>query len=267
MTNEMTSDVRGAPVSVAFLESGVVIVTRNEPPNNFLSVESLHQLSNALIGLNDDARCRVILLRTEGKNFCAGANFASEPRESGAKKRLDTTELYHEALRLFEVKKPIVAIMQGAAIGGGLGLGLACDFRVASEESRFSANFAQLGFHQGFGLSVTLPRTVGQQSAWELLFSGRRIGGKEALDIGLCDRLVPRDHLETEGMAFATSLASSGPLAVLAIRATMREGLVEQVGAALVHEAKVQAKLATTSDFREGVRASAERRPPNFTGT
>ena len=105
--------------------------------------------------------------------------------------------------------------MQGAAVGGGLGLALAADFRVATPETRFSCNFAKLGFHQGFGISVTLPAVVGQQRALELMYTGGQAKGAEALAIGLCDRLTSPDDLRDAAHEFASEIAASGPLAVL----------------------------------------------------
>jgi enoyl-CoA hydratase/carnithine racemase len=173
--------------------------------------------------------------------------------------------LYAAAVRLFRTRKPIVAAVQGAAIGGGLGLALAADFRVAAPEARFSANFARLGFHHGFGLSVTLPRLVGEQRAADLLFTGRRVDGSEAVALGLADRLAGLGQLLDETVAFAADIAASAPLAVESIRATMRGDLADRVAAVTVREAAEQARLRATADFAEGTQATAERRPPRFT--
>ena len=156
--------------------------------------------------------------------------------------------------------------VQGAAVGGGLGLALSADFRVASPGSRFSANFSRLGFHHGFGLSVTLPALAGQQTALDLLLTGRRVHGEEALALGLCDRLVEDDEVRSAAHALAAELALSAPLAVRSIRATLRAGLLERVEAALEREASEQDRLRDTDDFREGVSASLERRAPRFEG-
>jgi enoyl-CoA hydratase/carnithine racemase len=167
---------------------------------------------------------------------------------------------------MFAAPLPVVAAVQGAAVGGGLGLCCSADFRVAAPEARFSANFAQLGFHHGFALSASLPRLVGQQRALELLYTGRRISGDEALAIGLADRLVDAVDLRAAAHALAAEIASSAPLAVRSIRATMRARLVEDVVAAMEHEAVEQERLHDTTDFAEGIRAMAERRRPNFEG-
>jgi enoyl-CoA hydratase/carnithine racemase len=167
---------------------------------------------------------------------------------------------------MFETGLPVVAAVQGAAIGGGLGLALSADFRVATESTRFHANFGRLGIHHGFGMTVTLPAVVGGQRASELLLVGEPMRGVEALSIGLCDRLAPADELRSHAHALAAEIASAAPLAVRSMRATLRAGLADQVRAATEHEAAEQTRLFATEDFREGVRATSERRPADFTG-
>lgn len=236
----------------------VALVELTSPPNNFFSFEMIDELATAFERLDDDDACHCLVLCAAGKHFCAGADFS---RPSGG---TTTEQLYGAAVRLFRTRKPVVAVVQGAAIGGGLGLALAADFRVAAEEARFSANFAQLGFHQGFGLSVTLPRLVGHQHAARLLYTGERVDGRRAVEIGLADELAPLDGVRAAGIAFAEAIARSAPLAVESIRATLRGDLADQVQAATAHEAAEQARLQRTADFAEGVAAVAARRPAAF---
>jgi enoyl-CoA hydratase/carnithine racemase len=165
---------------------------------------------------------------------------------------------------LADCEKPVVAAVPGLAIGIGCTMLLHADLVYAAPEARFSANFARLGFHQGFGLSVTLPRLVGEQAAAELLYTGRRVGGEEAVALGLADRLAPLASVRESALAFAAEIAGSAPLAVESIRATLRGDLADRVGAATVHEAAEQARLRATADFAEGTRAMIERRPPAF---
>ena len=240
----------------------VAVVELTNPPNNFFSMEQIGGVADALAVLDDDDRCRSVLFCAEGKHFCAGADFSGQ----GGGRSYTTEELYGAAARIAGNDKPVVAAVQGAAIGGGLGLVLTADFRYAAPEARFSANFARLGFHHGFGLSVTLPRLVGPQAAAELLYTGRRIKGDEAVEIGIADKLVPLDDLRAEAHALAREIAISAPLAVKSIRKTLRGDLADQMRAATDHEAKEQAWLRETSDFAEGTRAMGERREPNFTG-
>jgi len=235
----------------------VATVEIRRPPNNFFSIDVIGGIAEALEGLDDDDRCRAVVLAAAGKHFCAGADF-------GGDRSYTTDDLYAAAVRIFRTEIPIVAAIQGAAIGGGLGLALAADFRIAAPEARFSANFSRLGFHQGFGLSVTLPRIVGEQSAAELLFTGRRVRGDEAVRLGLADRLVPLDELRAAAHGLAREIAISAPLAVRSIRATLRGDLADRVEAATHHEAAEQARLQATDDFAEGTRAMTERRTPDF---
>jgi 2-(1,2-epoxy-1,2-dihydrophenyl)acetyl-CoA isomerase len=254
----------GADVTVEVGEHFVATVEFHRPPDNYLDAELIAALADAYQALDEDPACRAVVLCSEGRHFCAGARLGGD---AGAGERsVQTSALYDQAVRLFASAKPVVASVQGAAIGGGLGLALSADFRVASPESRFSANFARLGFHHGFGLTVTLPAIVGQQRALELLYTGRRIPGDEAHALGLCDRLVPAHRVRSEAHALAGEIAASAPLAVRSIRQTLRGDLAARVRAATERELAEQDRLARTNDFREGVRAMSERREPKFAG-
>ncbi len=246
-------------VTVSVDDRHVAEVELHRPPANYFDAELLGGLVDALAWAETNG-ARAVVLCSEGRHFCAGLDFGRTASPDPDLLR----SLYAQAVALVDGPLPIVVAVQGAAIGGGLGLALAGDFRVAAPDSRFSANFARLGFHQGFGLSVTLPRTVGPQHALELLTTGRRIDGTEALRIGLCDRLD--DDPRAAAHRLATEIAGSAPLAVRAIRRTLRTDLRKEFAAAVDHERSEQLALAGTDDFAEGVAASLERRPPHFTG-
>lgn len=243
----------------------VAEVEIHRPPNNFFDISLISQVADAYDSVAARPDCRAIVLCAEGKHFCAGADLNNE---SSAEALPDegAANLYLQAVRLFRSPLPVVAAVQGAAIGGGLGLACSADFRVAAPEARFAANFARLGFHQGFGLSVTLPRIVGNQRALELLYIGPRVGGEEALTLGLADRLAPLSEIRAAARAMAREIAGSGPLATRAIRQTMRSGLADEVAAITEREDQAQKELRATADFAEGTRASFERREPSFTG-
>ena len=251
-----------AEVTVTLGADFVATVELHRPPENYFDRALIRALADAYHALDADPRCRAIVLCSEGKHFCAGANLGGEGGGLGG----GPSALYREAVRLFEAATPVVAAVQGAAVGGGLGLACSADFRVGCPQARFAANFARLGFHHGFGLSVTLPAIVGPQHSLELLYTGRRIGGDEAASIGLCDRLVPAEQVRGQAHALAAEIAGSAPLAVRSIRATMRGHLAEQVRAATDREAAEQNRLRETDDWREGVTATAERRLPRFQG-
>lgn len=237
----------------------VATVELCRPPDNFFDRALIASLADALEAVDDDPHCRVVVLCAQGKHFCAGADFRGTPLATQ-----DGRHLYDEAVRVFATRKPIVAAVQGAAVGGGLGVALAADLRVAAPEARFSANFARLGFHHGFGLTVTLPAVVGQQRALELLYTGRRVPGDEALRIGLCDRLAQSGGAREAARALAVEVATSGPLAIEAIRATQRGDLAERIRQATARERAEQERLERTHDFSEGVAAMAQRRAPRF---
>lgn len=239
----------------------VAVVEIHRAPNNYFDLALIGDIASAAESLADDGDTRAIVLCSDGRHFCAGANFTGARASAAA-----GPHLYDEAIRLFEQPLPIVAAVQGSAIGGGMGLALAADFRVATPESRFAANFALLGFHHGFALSVTLPRLAGEQAALDLLLTGRRIGGEEALRLGVCDRVVAAEQLRDEAITMATGIAASAPLAVRSIRQTMRGDLADRARSAMVRERAEQERLIRTDDWREGVTAVNERRPAVFTG-
>jgi enoyl-CoA hydratase/carnithine racemase len=246
------------------LKDRVGLVEMRRPPNNFFDNALIAALGDAFDALDGDDNCRAIVLAAEGKAFCAGADFANRPATGAAGE--SGKHLYKEAVRLFRTRKPVIAAVHGAAIGGGFGLALVADFRVTCKEARFSANFARLGFHPGFGLTATLPRLVGAQKAALLFYTGRRVPGDEAVAIGLADVLVPQAEVRSAALALAKEIAESSPLAVVSMRETLRRGLADQIEAATERELVEQEWQRKTEDFKEGVKAMAERRLPDFKG-
>jgi enoyl-CoA hydratase/carnithine racemase len=246
----------------------VGLIVFDRPPNNFISVELIADIAAALEEFDTRRDCRTVVLASEGKVFSAGADFSNGSQRGGASG--DTAsyveQLYREAERLFKTRKPIVAAVQGPAVGAGLGLALVADFRVAAPEARFVANFAKLGFHCGFGISLTLPRAIGLQAANLILQTGRRVTGEEALAMGLVDQLEPLASVRHAAVALAAEIAANAPLPVEAMRATLRIGLVEEFRVRIAHELAQQIQHCATADFAEGVRAVAERRPGRFVG-
>lgn len=269
----MTGSGQYADLSVT-LDRHVATVEIQRPPHNFFDHSLIEQIADAFDSLDENPDCRALVLAAQGKSFCAGANFGTG-RDDGSGRgdfsedgfRNTTGKLYRHAARLFGNKKPVVGAIQGAAVGGGLGLALVPDFRVAAPEARFAANFVKLGIHQGFGISVTLPRVVGRQAANLMLYTGRRLNGQQALDIGLVDVLTDADSLRAKAAELAWEIAENAPLAVRSVRATMRAGLAQAVAEATEHELAEQEWLRATADAYEGIRAVSERRPGNFKGT
>lgn len=265
MPDDATSQAVTNLESVKIERQGNVAVAEfSRPPENFFDIKLIGELLAAFQALDADRDCRAIVLASTGKVFCAGANF-SRPSEA----RLGDggpSALYALAAKLFGCTTPVVAAIQGAAIGGGLGLSLVADFRVVSPAARFAANFVKIGIHPGFGLTFTLPRLVGLQNASLLMQTGRRVGGEEALSLGLADVLAEPEALRTRAVELAQEIAENAPLAVAATRATLRQGLAAAVAEQTRHELAEQSKLFQTADYREGVVAVRERRSGRFVG-
>lgn len=258
----MSTSQRFGDVEVRQGDDLVATIEIQRGPNNFFDQQLIADLAEGTEWLDGSEACRAAVLCSQGKNFCAGANLNTKRIELGTPER----HLYDEAVRLFSTRTPVVAAIQGAAVGGGLGLALWPDFRVGCRESRFAANFARLGFHHGFGLTATLPAVVGSQKALELFYTGRRLKGEEALAIGLCDELADLSDVRTAAHARALEIARSAPLAIESIRATMRGDLPGLIQAATDREKAEQERLFQTEDFREGVDAMTDRRLPEFRG-
>lgn len=232
----------------------------DRPPHNHVSVELMSEIADALEALDLDKDTWAIVLCSAGKNFCAGADLA------GGKLSPEQTPsfnpLYVQATRLFSSKKPIVAAVQGAAVGAGLGLALVADFRIATPDARFAANFVKIGFHPGFGLTYSLPRLIGLQRANLMFLTGRRIKSDEALTWGLIDEVA--DDARAAAHRMAAEIAENAPLAVQSTRATLRGDIAAAVKAQTDHEHVEQTWLRKTADFAEGVKSVAERRPGSF---
>ena len=251
----------------------VALVEIQRPPHNFFDVALIREIATAFETFDHDGDVRAIVLAAQGKAFCAGANFGDDSKRDKDEQRpseLNSAQavrhLYIEGNRLFRTQKPIVAAVHGAAVGGGLGLAMVADFRVTCPEARFSANFTRLGFHPGFGLTVTLPAVIGPTKAALMFYTSRRVAGDEAHAMGLADVLVPQDEVRAAALALAAEIAENSPLGLIATRASLRGDLAERVLKATEHELAEQTRLLQSDDFKEGVKAMAERRLPDFKG-
>jgi enoyl-CoA hydratase/carnithine racemase len=249
----------------------IALVEIRRPPHNFFDIPLIKEIAAAFESFDEDGDIRAIVLASQGKSFCAGANFGDgstldaqgrRPNEPGP----GIAPLYVEGNRLFRTKKPIIAAIHGAAVGGGLGLAMVADFRVACPEARFVANFTRLGFHPGFGLTVTLPAVIGPTKAALMFYTSRRVPGEEAYAIGLADVLVPQEQVRDAALKLAGEIAENSPLGLIATRMSMRGNLADRVRKATDHELEEQTRLRKTEDFKEGIKAMAERRVPNFSG-
>ncbi|HXQ59127.1 MAG TPA: enoyl-CoA hydratase/isomerase family protein [Acidimicrobiales bacterium] len=259
---------RGEETVTVSVDGDVAIVTLRRPPHNLLTAEALREVADALHGLS--GRARAAVMASEGRSFCAGADFRSsdapDPTDEGGFEGR-TGAFYIQAARVYESPVPVVAAVQGPAIGAGFGLAMACDIRVVAAGGWFQANFVRLGIHPGFALSLVLPEVIGPARTTELFLTGRRVTADEALAIGLAHRVVPPgDDPVAAATEIATEIAAGAPLAVASTRATLRQGLGAAVRAAMRHELAEQTALAGTADAVEGVNAMLEGRSPRFEG-
>jgi len=263
----LTAEQPTHDVTVEMVGSVAVVCIRR-PPHNLLTEPALRSLADALHAQVDHARTAVVC--SEGRSFCAGADFRSgvapDPTSATTFER-QTAAFYKQAERVFAAPIPLVAAVQGAAIGAGFGLALACDVRVVGTRGWFQANFVRLGIHPGFALSFTLPRAVGQGLSADLFLTGRRVGADEALSSGIAQHIAEEGTETDAAFAIAEQIASGAPLAVSSTLATLRHGNAERAAQAMEHELAQQVTLAGTADAVEGVQAMLEGREPRFEGT
>jgi enoyl-CoA hydratase/carnithine racemase len=250
---------------VACDSDGVATVVFSRPPSNYFDLVLLSMLADELERLDSDPSCRAIALLSDGRHFCVGMEF-SQGKGSELSEEQERPDLYECGLRLFSISKPIVCGLQGKTIGGGLGLAMVADFRVMARTASVTANFSRLGLFPGFGLTYTLPDTIGRQHARDVLMSGRWIDAEDALSMGLCDETAPPDNLRAATTARAQTLAMAAPLSVTALKPHLDKGRVDHISESMAAEYKIQIRLGGTSDFAEGFRAWRDQREPIFLG-
>src|SRR5262245_10950207 len=210
----------------------VALVEIRRPPNNFFDIPLIKEIASAFETFDEDGNIRAVVLAAQGKAFCAGANFGDgAARDAQGRRRYDpvpgVAPLNIEANRLFRTKKPIIAAVHGAAVGGGLGLAMVADFRVTCPEARFCANFTRLGFHPGFGLTVTLPAVIGETKDAHMYYHTSCVSVEEAYAMGLAEMLVAQDQVRSAAQNLAAEIAENAPLGLIATRATLRAGLAD----------------------------------------
>jgi enoyl-CoA hydratase/carnithine racemase len=269
----LTTNIKRGTFMSGFADIGVekhghvTLIEIRRPPLNFFDLSLIRQIADALGEIDKDMDARGCA-RVTRQGVLRWRQLQPPSRISGDAASGDGTtgDLYREAVRIFSNKKPIVAAVQGAAIGGGLGLAVSADFRVTCPEARFAANFTRLGFHPGFGLTVTLPELIGKNNAALMFYTSRRVTGEEAHKMGLANVLVPQDQVRAEAFKLANEIAENSPLGLMSTRATLRAGLADRVKAQTDHELAEQTWLRETEDHKEGIKATEERRAGQLQG-
>lgn len=247
----------------------VGMITLNRPDDrNAMTPELLDAFSDAIDEARADDGVRCLVMTGKGRCFSAGADLRSSMQRSdlGKPSREASFAMYEPFLKVLDVEVPVIAAMNGHTVGGGFGLTLLADIRVANVDAKYGVNFARLGIHSGLGISYLLPRLVGAAHASELLFTGKLIRGHEALRIGLVSHAEEADAVLPTAMGLARAIAASAPMAVQQMKASIRRGLRWEIRAAALEEAGLQAASLETDDAKEGVSAILEKREPEFTG-
>lgn len=254
------------PVDYTFEHEIAEVVINRPTQMNALDDEHFDAL-NACVGRALDDSARVLLLRAEGRSFCAGRDIGDiDPFREDAG---DTLRRTFNALvtRIRELAVPTVAAVQGACVGAGTGIALACDLVVAADDASFASPFGRLGSVPDSGFHWFVTTRLGAAMAKDLILTGRQLSGMEAATLGLVARSVPADSLLTETRSIATSIAA-GPTSAFALSCGLVDTAADGASLAdvLAAEAAAQSKVFETSDLREGIAAFNERRRPTFIG-
>jgi enoyl-CoA hydratase/carnithine racemase len=247
---------------------GIGVLTLNRPDRNAMTPELLDAFARTSAAARADAEIRALVVTGTGKSFSAGADLKVGLQRGGDE--LAPAErsyaMYEPFLSLLDVEVPIVGALNGHAIGGGFGLALVCDLRIAALEGKYGANFVALGLAPGMAITQLLPRLVGVARASELLFTGRLVDGAEAERLGIVNRAVPAAQVLAESLTLARAIAANAPFAVRATKAALRRSVTLDARAAARAEAVDQAASLAMQDAREGMSALLEKRKPVFTG-
>lgn len=257
--------------AVTFVRDGAIgRITLARPGNrNCMTTELLEAFAAASrAAAKADVRC--VIITGTGDCFSAGADLnASIQRQPGERPLAPHEQsyaMYEPFLSVLDIEVPVIGALNGHAIGGGFGLALVCDMRIASENAKYGANFARIGLHSGMAISWLLPRLVGVAQAAELLFCGRVFRGREGADMGLFNRAVPADEVASVAEAMAGQIAGNAPLAVRMMKRTFYDGLNWDPRQGAWREAWAQAATVQSADATEGIAAMLAKRTPDFTG-
>jgi enoyl-CoA hydratase len=222
-----------------------------------------------MAALRVDRSVRAVVVTGEGSAFCSGGDVSwigSEPGAAVDRLRERMLPFYRTWLSVRDLEVPTIAAVNGAAIGAGMALALACDLRYAAEDARLGVPFTALGMHPGMASTFLVPEVAGLAVAREMLLTGRIISGAEAAAMGLVNRSLPRADVLAHALAVADTVAAAAPVATRLTKAALAGGGPVTFDAALQWEALAQAVTLATEDLQEGLAAQREKRPPRFTG-
>src|SRR6188472_3676376 len=246
-----------------------LLVLDNPDQRNAMSDAMTEAWSAAVAVLAGDPTVRAVVVTGEGSAFCSGGDtswISSEPDASVDDLRRRMLPFYRAWLAIRSLEVPTIAAINGAAIGAGLCLALACDIRYAATSARLGAPFVKLGMHPGMAATWSLPEVVGPAAARDLLLTGRLVGADEALRLGLVSRVIDDARFLDEVLAVAAGVAATAPIATRLTKLALADGGHATYDAALQWEALAQPVTLATEDLQEGIRAAREKRAPAFRG-
>lgn len=251
-------------------EDGVGTIVLNRPDKlNPLNRKMVQELKDAIEGVKEDRAIRVLVITGQGNGFCVGGDLKLL-RELAVLKpiqaRLFFREIHRIYLSLRELDQPVIAAVNGHAVGAGCDFALACDIRIASDRASFGAVYTTLGYVPDVGASYFFPRLVGVARACELIFTGDIIDAGRAEKIGLVNRVVPHHKLEEETKKFAARLARGPFLAIAMAKNAIYRGLNSDLASQLDYEGYLAGVSLHTEDLKEGLTAFLEKRDPKFKG-
>jgi len=258
----------GNEVTTLDKRDGVATLTLNRPQAlNALTSQLLNEIYYSLRNCEADPTVRAVIITGAGRGFCAGADIASGNSADEIQDPDIGMERYSRVIRLLRsMEKPVLAAVNGAAAGAGLGIALACDLRIASATARFGAAFVRVGLASDSGVAYHLLRLVGTGRATDLLFSGRLINADEALSLGIVNRVAPAEKFAADASTWAGELAKGPTRAIGFTKRIINVSLTLALPAVLDIEAYGQGVTGKTLDNQEGVKAFSERREPQFQG-
>jgi 2-(1,2-epoxy-1,2-dihydrophenyl)acetyl-CoA isomerase len=253
-------------------ENGIATITFNRPEHlNALTQSMRLEILDATRDAGSDDHVRVLVFKGAGKGFCAGADLSQRPSkpsgESQPNSNLPRDGFQESFARLmWDLPKPAVASINGAAAGLGFGMALNCDIRIASTEGKFAAAFSRISLVPEACMTFYLPRIVGLARAAEILYTGRQVWAAEAMSMGLVNQVVEPEALDESVAAMARTLADAAPIAIQLTRRELYRGLEGTFDSQLEMELFHQKFAGRSQDAREGPRAFMEKRPPEFKG-
>ena len=256
------------------VSDGIATITLNRPERmNAISGPMLTKLAADLLKANADPKVRVVLLTGAGRAFCVGLDLVDATQGSGIG---SASQQSHVSVNLdlrntpptilFNLDKPTICALNGAAAGYGLDTALGCDIRIMGESSKLAAAFVKRGVVPESGGTWLLPRLVGWSKAAELIFTGRTLSAPESLALGLANEIVPDAELQSRARAVAAEIAANAPLAVQSAKRLMRMGMEETFNDHVHHVYLQFLQLIRTGDFKEGMTSFLEKRPADFQG-